>query len=419
MPTTLFPGHQLAVACLSATTCIAGESIMAWTTDANSRSPHWTKASTFGASTADVFSCPSSRECFSGDTDGHILSTSTPTSALNAWSSTEVAAPSTSDPSGNTISGISCPTSALCVAVDWEGNSFTSSSPTTSSWRSATVAPSDQGDRAYISCPSATMCAGVNAEGYGSFNPTSGVWTGVKPPQGVAPQGFNDVSCPSVHLCLATISDPGSTSDLMAGDPANLGSWHTVELTNPPPHGEFNSGGLAAISCPSLKLCVAVGGNSATGVAYATSDPAGPGTGWRAFTLPFHGPTSVACSAALTCVVSASGSVITGNFASSEATQAPPPPKPAAEPAEQDPGYAAAKRYWLAGATATGTAQDQDWKSAEAALQQGIKGNADAIASSDLASLQALPLNAAEAAPERAKDVAFLDSYFNTPRLYG
>jgi hypothetical protein len=314
-PATLSTGQIAAVACLTAAACIADDAsgIMSWTTDANSPSPHWTKATTFGAATADVFSCPSATKCFAGDENGEILSTSVPESSLTSWSSVGIDAANPNVLNANTISGLSCPSVSLCVAADWGGNSFTSTSPTGSSWSRAEVHPSDPDGRAYIACPSDDVCVGVNAAGYGSMDPgNANSWTGVTT-SNLAPEGFTDVSCPSAQLCLATISDgaPSGGPTVFVGDPSVLRSWHVETIG----HGFVGiTGGLASISCPSSRLCVAVGGSSASGVAYTTSDPSGPGDRWVASKLPFYGPTAVSCSVALTCVVAGGGDVTTASF---------------------------------------------------------------------------------------------------------
>jgi hypothetical protein len=61
----------------------------------------------------------------------------------------------------NTLSGVSCPTTALCVGVDFAGNVVTSTDPKggASKWKTADVDGHNLlGD---ISCPTTTLCVAV------------------------------------------------------------------------------------------------------------------------------------------------------------------------------------------------------------------------------------------------------------------
>src|SRR5450759_3512373 len=141
--------------------------------------------------------------------------------ALAAGSSLTWAAPVLVDPQppflGNLLAGVSCPTSGLCVAVDWSGNVVTSSNPTggAAAWTVTNVDGTNI--LTGVSCPSSGLCVAVDLGGnvVTSSNPTGGAaaWTVTHVD---ASNSFNctvpgycslyGVSCPSSGLCVAVDS---------------------------------------------------------------------------------------------------------------------------------------------------------------------------------------------------------------------
>jgi hypothetical protein len=157
------------------------------------------------------------------------------------------------------LSGISCPSVALCVAIDRNtaDDVITTTNPTggASAW---TVTPINTDNPTGISCvlgaESSKLCVAVDCvpEAYVSPNPTGGAGEWTATPLGPATCGLGPystgVSCPSTSMCVAI----DSVGEVVATATATGGSsaWHRVPV---------DSGhSLNAISCPTTSLCVAV-----------------------------------------------------------------------------------------------------------------------------------------------------------------
>ena len=89
-------------------------------------------------------SCPSVSLCVAIDARGDVVTSSQPAQRPEAWTLAHV------DPQSNAtgylldrLDSVSCPTSSLCVAVDTNGNAITSTDPTggASAWTVAQVDP--------------------------------------------------------------------------------------------------------------------------------------------------------------------------------------------------------------------------------------------------------------------------------------
>lgn len=225
-----------------------------------------------------AISCPTVTFCAAID-DSDVLTSTNPTGGSGAWQG--AALPS------NELRSISCATSALCVAVDFQGNVFTSTNPTGGA--AAWVQTNNDATFSEISCPTAGLCVAV-AGGSGVFvstDPTAGAasYTATLIP---AAEGLEKVSCRADGLCVgldqfgavAVSTDPTGGTD----------AWH-VETVSPPT--------LYGVSCPSDSLCVAVGWKNLA----VSSDPTGPADAWRVGVLDgANSVTSVSCPTASLCV---------------------------------------------------------------------------------------------------------------------
>jgi hypothetical protein len=163
------------------------------------------------------------------------------------------------------VSGVSCPSTGLCVAVDGVGDVLTSTDPAggTAAWTSVRVAEHFTA----VACPSTELCVAIGGDAIAtSTDPTggAGTWSIVRVGRELAA-----LSCASVRLCVATEKDRGDV--WTSTDPAGgAGAWSetTVEQR-----------ALSGISCPSVKLCVAV--NYGEYVVTST-DPTGGAGAWTA-----------------------------------------------------------------------------------------------------------------------------------------
>jgi hypothetical protein len=191
---------------------------------------------------------------------------------------------STAKIDGERLTGISCASDSLCVAVDAAGEAFTSIDPAAGAAARWSRAKIDGTALTGISCASAALCAAVDASGNAlvTTNPAAGAagWSTHK----IDGPALTGISCASASLCVAV---DGKGDALVATDPAaGAGAvWRPREIDG--------TTELTGISCASASLCVAVDGK---GNAVASTEPA-TGT-WRKRSIDSVGLTSVSCSPA-------------------------------------------------------------------------------------------------------------------------
>lgn len=172
------------------------------------------------------------------------------------------------------LRGVDCPSPSLCVAVEAAGTILTTTAPVAGAdgWTAAPIPGAPH--LTDVSCPRTSRCVAVGEEGVivTSDNPTAGpgAWAVDRM---APPLPLNRVSCSAVNLaCVATAASAiAGTTDMMAG----AAGW---ELK-----GEVAlADSLNAIDCPTETFC-AIGG---TGGALTSASPTGPISGWTAAPLP-------------------------------------------------------------------------------------------------------------------------------------
>lgn len=187
-------------------------------------------------------------------------------SLSGGWSHTRVG--------GGGIGALSCPTTGLCVALDAIGRAYASTDPTggAATWKATTIAGIYDLD--VLSCASNGVC--VVGDQYGNLAATNdaagGAWTQATPignPNVPPPDAFASVSC-QVGLCVAVTQNGKVVSS--TNPAAGASAWRIVRL----PHVS-----LEAISCPSARLCVALGHTARRSVAITSTDPTGPASAWH------------------------------------------------------------------------------------------------------------------------------------------
>jgi hypothetical protein len=182
------------------------------------------------------------------------------------------------------------------------------------SWQDQTT-PFPPGARTWVlagvSCPQSTC------EAVGSFTDNVGVhllaerrsngaWAlqGIPDPAGSISPSFNDVSCKSASMCVAVGRYATSTTTVSLAEAWNGSSW-TAQAT-PNPTGATTTE-LAAISCPTLTACIAVGDADASGSPQVLAERWN-GASWSILSVPVPGGTTqsalkdVACTSATSCV---------------------------------------------------------------------------------------------------------------------
>jgi hypothetical protein len=207
--------------------------------------------------------CPAITLCVAVDAAGNALSSTNP-GAGAPWSLAHVDADTSYGCTGAglvcqpPLTGIACPSVALCAAVDFAGNVLTSTAPAggLTPWLSVPTRGGGLASLWGISCPTATMCATV--DGYDgdviTFNPAapSVIVTHV------LPLGLFGIWCPTAQICLASAATSDGTDELAGSSNANANEprWSLSAL-----------GGINAVACPTPEVCLAADdeGNIAAG----------------------------------------------------------------------------------------------------------------------------------------------------------
>lgn len=238
-------------------------------------------------------SCPSASLCVAVDDSGSVVTSTNPTGGASAWSTPVVVDGS------HKLTGISCPSATFCAAVDDAGNVVTSTDPAggASAWSAPALIGEQVGYLAGISCPSSGLC--VATGGYDttgsiitSTNPTGGASAWTTTLIGGQPSG---VTCASAALCL--VKDE-SGFDVSTNPTGGFNAWAIEEV---------GATGWSAPSCPSTSLCVAIsrtgGISNAGGSVITTTEPTTPGA-WSAPVEIDAGAAlqSVTCPSAALCV---------------------------------------------------------------------------------------------------------------------
>ncbi len=344
---TMATGVLAAVACPSATTCLAVGSgpFQGATAVASVAGGAWTWGPLTPSSgdAGNFFSwsavaCPSATTCLAVGADNTAGVVTTATLAGSTWTWTPaIEVPSDASGSGS-LTGVACPSATTCLAVGGDGNSLgivdqaslTSAGWTWSPATSLLPPSSGAGTLSAIACPSATTCVAVGTDGSEGVaaTATSGAagWTWspeVRVDLGQASPGLgglNAIACPSATTCVAVGSDNSDAVTTKGTADATGWTWTPEVIVTPDASG---GGELTGVACPSAMICVAVGSTIAngdvasqqTGGVYSAEIATGSVTGttvtWSPVSDVAPDPTGSDALAAVTCV-SASSCVAVG-----------------------------------------------------------------------------------------------------------
>ena len=196
------------------------------------------------------------------------------------WDGATWAIQPTPDPAGVTIGmldGIACPAPSTCTAVGLSADGSISGFTLAEHWDGTTwaIQPTpNPGGTTYaeldsIACPSASTCtAAGSASGHGPSTTLAEHWDGttwaIQPTPSPGPAGstFHGVACPSRRICLAVGGDSAAV-----GQQATLAErWNgnTWTLQPAPSPAASPVSELDAVACTSAKLCTAAGSSYAT-----------------------------------------------------------------------------------------------------------------------------------------------------------
>jgi hypothetical protein len=225
------------------------------------------------------------------------------------------------------LSGVSCPSESLCVAVGALDTTAFSQSPTGEADRWHVGYPTydepkqscleeevpaascsyPRGALRAVSCATESLCVAVGYEGsvYVSTDPTGGAsaWSVTDVNEERNATHLTAVSCPSASLCIAVSGGFGEAAGrvLTSTAPAS-GRWQTTQLAGSPD--------LRGVSCASPSLCVAV---AKGGRIFVSGDPTSGASAWRAAGSPTpRDLQGVSCVATLLCAAGdAGGNILT------------------------------------------------------------------------------------------------------------
>jgi hypothetical protein len=235
--------------------------------------------------------------------------------------------PRSGDQWGPPLSGVSCPTESLCVAVGGLNTLAVSQAPTGGAAKWHVVGPPypvgpgktcvegephcpEPGGRLQaVSCASPSLCVAVSYEGfiYASTDPTGGAdaWSPTVINEGDGATHLTAVSCPSPSFCAAVSGGSNNSNGgkvLTSANPT-AGQWQVTQLGTPLD--------LRGVSCGTPSLCVAV---AREGRIFVSTNPTGGASAWKEVGTP-GGPgdlEGVACVSTLLCAAgNLTGNVLT------------------------------------------------------------------------------------------------------------
>jgi hypothetical protein len=298
-----------AMACPSTRLCLAVDRSgkVLWSTHPAGGSRTWLAAKVDGGNELTGIACPSTGLCVAVDGAGNVITSQNPTGGQAAWRVVKIDSSATqanTDTTGSVLlRGVSCPSTGLCVAVDGAGNALASTNPTgpAAAW---TIAHADA-DRSYgcggtgltcqpplvgVSCPSIALCAAVDFSGniLTTRNPTApGPWNSA-PTDGNRLSSLWGISCPLVGFC-ATVD--GTAGRAITFNPAVPTVQHARALPD----------ALYGIWCQSASLCLAsVHTRAGLSGLLGSYNPTAPASTWSLSSL--GAINTVACPSAAMCV---------------------------------------------------------------------------------------------------------------------
>jgi len=305
-----------ALSCPGTTLCVAGSVNGNVITSVNPTggASAWKVMHVDGSHYISSISCPNTGFCAAVDDDGNVVISTNPTQGGGAWTVTHIngsncaASPTPTEPPCS-LTGVSCPSSGLCVATRSRGDVVVSSNPTggAAAWNVAHV---DANHLAGVSCPSTHMCVAVDTLGNAvtSTNPTGGqaAWktthidgTDCYIGETSAPCFLFSVSCPVVSLCVAV--DGGGNVVTSTRPTAGAAAWKVVNLVGDPAAGAPSMDG---VSCPSTLFCIVIATSAAgDSIVLTTNNPTGAASAWRQANSGGTALMAVSCADSDHCVV--------------------------------------------------------------------------------------------------------------------
>jgi hypothetical protein len=255
------------VSCASASLCLVGDEAGNVFTSVDPVGTHatWTRHR-ISSTSINTVSCPLVTFCMAADNAGRVFTSTDPRGEARAkWKSTQTF------PHGGRADPLAadCVGTQMCVFGDEIGYEFTNSlgRPGGSvGWTSQDVAGSfaagTDNSISGVSCPTTHLCVAVDDVGDAiiSTDPSDGAAAHWQTTNVLGPasdnfdQSFAGIDCPTTSLCVGVGSHGQSNEVAATGDPAAGPAAHWITYPITAPHSA-----VVSISCPTAHLCLAVG----------------------------------------------------------------------------------------------------------------------------------------------------------------
>jgi hypothetical protein len=225
--------------------------------------------------------------CAAVDTTGHVATTTNP--EAGGWRSTSIA-------KGRYLVAVDCVSSKFCVAMDIQGNVYSSTTPARGGpWR--TTDPGTGNRMEAIACGGPKMCVGITYDGefYTTENP-AGRWT-----KRVTKKNFHpaQIECPSSISCVATGWDFEKGAMLVSSRSPLTKAWSAF-------FAPVDLEGEMSLSCPQPSFCMwSLVGTGVTHVLTSNKPTAGKGA-WQV-NATSETLFEISCVSSRSCYAKASG----------------------------------------------------------------------------------------------------------------
>jgi hypothetical protein len=238
-------------------------------------------------------SCPTARLCVAVANKGTVLTSTKPMGGRTAWEVTRL-------PAGS-LRKVSCSSVSFCIIAGYYGKFFLTRHPTggTGAWTPVQLDPSL--GPSGISCPSTALCVAVgNSSIFANDQPAdpTGPWS-TDAEFEILNTPSKGVDCPSRQLCLVG----GAGGVFTSREPVTPGSWTLTRL----PSAQTSTN---AVGCASPQACLVA---TEFGYVFSSGDPAAGAEAWRRSRLPLafdSSPFDLSCAATSLCVVTGRNGLI-------------------------------------------------------------------------------------------------------------
>jgi hypothetical protein len=261
------------VSCPTTTLCVAVDASGRVITSTNPAggAAAWTNKFTVGAAGAFYrIDCPTTTLCAAVDSAGEVATSMNPTAGPGAWGVTDI--------DGTTpLFSVDC-NAFLCLAGDQTGKVLASNNATVSgTWHTTDLDSTTTTNSLFgVSCPSSTLCLAADNDGkiWTTSAPlgSPAVWTGTQ----TGASQFRGLTCPSTALCVAPTND-GSVVIATPAKPAVVTGSPPTNITSSGAtlHGSANPHGFAT----NCKFDLGPSANSYNGSVNCAENPLGSGSG--------------------------------------------------------------------------------------------------------------------------------------------